>query len=367
MKLKNRDIKKPLQGMTIAWIADECGVSVELLKKLAENTDVMYNPTRKEPKKGGCGFREIDPPKKQYKRLMRKIAKALSFNIKHHPAAHGGIPGRSSFTSARAHCGARFVATRDIHNCYPSIKTQQLLVAFVKLGASLEFARFLSSVVTVHNRIPQGGPCSSLALNLYLLRMDDHFYERAKNKGFNYGRLADDFVISSNARENVMALANELDHSIIQRNLEINKNKLIKKGFLGGDKLKEIHSLIINSPRGLKPKAAHVKKGLKTAELYARCCRCAQIEDIPYLADLRQQVTGWMYYFRQADFSPASHMKQILDRADDKVLRMLKYKGLKPHKNKWWLVSDTRNEPERLLRQWDLKKCLCLINGKKSA
>ena len=341
--------------MNVEWLASECKAPVDLLWMLARDTAVMYKPTRQQKKKGGAGSREIDPPKKKYKRLLKKIAKVLSSNIKHHPAAHGGVPGRSSFTSARPHCGAKFIVMRDIKDCYPSITPEKLFDAFIKLGASSEFAKFLSRIMTVHGRLPQGGPTSSLALNLFFVRMDDHFYRKAKNRNGNYRRLADDLVISVNSCEKALALENELDNGIRQRNLKINERKRRKKGFLAGDRLKEIHSLIVNSRRGLKPKKEHIKKGLELTRRYARCCRCAKPTDLPFLADLRQRAYGMMYYFRQAEFSPTRHIRRILEHADQKVLRMLLRKGLQPYKNKWWIVHKTRNEPLRLLSLWESK------------
>ena len=356
MPYKNREIKKPLVGMSVSWLADECGTTEDFLWMLARDSTLMYKPTREQLKQGGNGYREIDPPKQQYKRILRKITKVLSSNMKYHPAAHGGVPGRSSFTSAKPHCGAKFIVTRDIKNCYPSISPQALFKAFRLLGASPTFAKFLSAIMTVHEHIPQGGPPSSLALNLYFLRMDDHFYRKSKSQGSNYIRFADDFVISTNSRKKAIALENELDHGIKHRNLKINEKKREKKGLLAGDQLKEIHSLVVNSRRGLKPKSEHVKKGLDLAERYARCCRCAKLADLPFLADLRQRAAGMMYYFRQADFSPARHIRKMLEHADKKVLLMLLKKGLQPYKNKWWLVHTTRNEPQRLLRLWHLKQ-----------
>ncbi len=354
MKSKTTNNKIPLRGMTIEWLAGECEAPADLLWKLARDTSLMYKPTRPQLKEGG-GHRDIDPPKKEFRRLLRRINKVLTNNIKHHPAAHGGVPGRSSFTSARRHCGAKYIVTRDIKNCYPSITPKQLYSSFIRLGASPEFGKFLSSIVTVHNRIPQGGHCSSLALNLHLQLMDDHFYRKAENRRCKYGRLADDFVISGNCREKAFALGRELDNSVTQRHLQINEKKRRDKGFLDGDKLKDIHSLIVNSPRGLKPKKEHIQKALHFAEKYARCCRCARPEDLPHIADLRQRITGWMYYFRQAEFSPARHIRLMIERGDKIVLRMLLNNCLQPYKNKWWLVHPGRNEPRRLLCIWENK------------
>jgi hypothetical protein len=313
----------------------------------------MYKKPRPQPKKNGVGTRIITPPKQEHKKLLKKIAKTLSGNIKHHPAAHGGVPGRSSFTSARPHCGARVIVTRDIENCYPSIPRHKLFKAFINLGASSKFAKFLSSMMTVNDQIPQGSPTSSLALNLFLYRMDDHFYKRANSRKGTYRRLADDFVISVNSRDKAIALGDELDNGISHRKLTVNKKKRDKKGFLPGDKLKIIHSLNVNSKRGLKPKREHIKKALGYAEHYARCCKCARPSDLLFLASLRQQVTGWMYYCRQAEFSPTRHIRWILERADQKVLQMLIGKGLQPYKNKWWIMNNTRNEPLRIIRMWE--------------
>jgi len=354
MRLNNRDVKQPLKGMTVEWLAKKCKAPTSLLWKLARDTTVMYKPTRPEKKPSG-GYRDIDAPKREYKKLLKRMTKILSNNIKHHPAAHGGVPHRSSFTSARPHCGAKFIVTRDIRHCYPSIMPEKLLCTFAKLGATPVFAKFLSSIMTVHGRIPQGGPLSSLAVNLYMVRTDDHLFRRTRAKSGRYGRLTDDFVVSVNTYEKAVALAKELDYRIHQKNLQINEKKREKRGLLAGDKLKDIHSLIVNSKRGLRPKKEHIEKGLELATRYARCCRCATPLDLPFLSDLRQRTTGMMYYLRQADFSPARHIRRMIEHADEKVKKMLLQKGLQPYKNKWWLVHRTRNEPQRLLNLWENK------------
>lgn len=194
---------------------------------------------------------------------------------------------------------------------------------------------------------------SSLAVNLFFLRMDDHFYRKARNSKSRYGRLTDDFVMSGDCRDTALAFGAELDHAISNRNLRINEKKREEKGFLDGHQLKDLHSLIVNSRRGIRPKDAHIKKALGLAQHYARRAKLAKPEELPYLADLRQRSYGMMYYCRQADFSPATHLKRVLSHADRKVLRMLHLKGLYPHKNKWWVVCKSRNEPQRLVALWE--------------
>lgn len=348
-------VKQSLEGMTVEGLAQASGKPVDLLCKLARDTSIMYKPTRRQKKRGGVGYREIDPPRREYKDTLRKLARVLASTIKQHPAAHGGVRGRSSFTSARLHCGAKFIVTRDVSQCYPSVKTGQLRRVFCAIGASPSFAVFLSSIMTVHGRLPQGGPLSSLALNLYLLRTDDHLYQMARASRGNFGRLADDFVMSTDSRKVALAFGNEIDHAIAQQQLTVNERKRRDRGFLAGHQLKDIHSLIANSRRGVRPKQEHIAEALGLANYYARRVMCAQPNDLPCLADLRARCHGWMYYFRQADFSPAKHLRHMLTSADAKIVRMLSRKGLVAYKNKWWLVQRGRtgqNEPQRLAAEW---------------
>lgn len=353
--------------MTVEWLADQISVRPDFLWALARDTSVIYKPTRKQKKKGGSGYREIDPPKKIYKPLLRNMTKVLSAHIPLPRVAHGGVTGRSSFTSARQHCGAKFIVTRDIKDCYPSLTTDKLFRAILGLGASVAFTKFLSEIMTVHGRVPQGGQLSSLAVNLYFARMDEHFDRKTVQQHGAFGRLTDDFVFSARNRQIAIKLGKEIDQAILHRGLKINEKKCKKEGLLSGDSIKEIHSLVVNSSRGVCPKKPHIDKALGLATYYARRARCATPEDIPHLADLRGRVAGMMYYFRQAEFSPANHILRMLSIADLNVLRMLVSKGLSPNKNKWWIVNKNRNEPERLLRLWNHKKCLCFLDGKKSA
>ena len=121
---------------------------------------------------------------------------------------------------------------------------------------------------------------------------------------------------------------------------------------LGGDKIKEIHSLIVNSRRGLRPKDEHIQKALCFLENYCRRCRCATPADLESLAYLRRVVCGWMYYMRQAPRSPARQMRRQMKFADARVNSMLKKNSIQASKNKWWVMRNKRNEPRRLTVQW---------------
>jgi len=336
-----------LQGLSVDWLAVEIGTPADFLWTMSRDSEQMYKPSREQKMKGGK-IRIIDPPRRQYRRLLRRINRVLAEAVGVHEAWHGGVKGRSSFTSARKHLGKPFLVTRDIRECFPSIGPEDLFRAFRRVGADSRFAAFLSGIMTVRGRIPQGGPLSNLAVNLFFLRQDGHLLNVARSKGAAYSRLTDDFVVSTRSRVDASVMAAEIDHQIEGRGLTISGKKRYQKGLILGNRRKEIHSLVVNSRRGVRLKQAHVQEALTVTERYARRCACATPSDLVQLATLRQRASGWVYYMRQADQSPARHLASMLSAADSKVLTMLREKGLCPHKGKWWIEG----EATRLAAAW---------------
>lgn len=290
----------------------------------------------------------IDPIKRRYRALLRRVGRCLYRLIGIHPSWHGGTPGKSSFTSARKHEGCRFLVTRDVSDCFASVSPDMLEKALRRLGASPQFGRFLARLMTVRGRIPQGGPLSNLALNLFFLRQDRHLHRSIEAKGGAYGRLTDDCVASVATREKALKAAKELDQAIEGRGLRVNKNKRRKRGLLAGDRPKQLHSLEITSRSNIRPKTEHKQKALSLAESYARQCRRSQPGDLERLAALRAQVSGYMYYMRQADRSPARHIRHMVKVADNNVRTMLRKHRLRAPE-KWWKPAESRRLAQEVL------------------
>lgn len=342
--------KNALKDITVAWLVASAGLPLRLLHDLASDSEAMYKPTRRQPKKGG-GTRLIDPVRREYRSVLRRLGKALAKMLGVHPAWHGGARGRSTFTSARLHLGAKFIVTRDVKNCFPEINRKKMRNALRGLGARPELADFLSCIMTVRDRLPQGGPLSNLALNLFFLRQDEHLMKFAQAKGGEYGRLVDDFVMSAPSWKAGVQFGRMLDTAIESRGLTVNGKKRKARGLLRGDQLKEIHSLIVNSRRGVRPKKEHKRRAIELAELYARRCKCATPRDVPDIASLRQHVTGWMYYLGQCDRSPAQHISHMISAGDAIIRGMLKRSGRNPSRGKWWLATEAYTRGHRPKRR----------------
>lgn len=333
-------------------LAEAMGMSVDRLWAMARNIDVCYRTRRMQW--DGKKHRPIDPLYKRPKKLLRRLHGFLQRNRLRHPAAHGGISGRSCFTSARLHLGARNVWTRDASNCYPSISPQAMHKELRALGFRADTARLLIYIFTYRGGVPQGSPVSGDALNLFFWRLDQLLSSIAGSHGLRYGRIADDFVLSGNDRDAGEALAQLLEGELAARGVSVNEKKKRVSGLQTSSDERLVHSISVARRRGTKISRSHTQAAIKLAENYVAASRSVTADSIQAVACKRHAVAGWMYYCRQADFGPAKTIRNLLEAGDRHVLRRLRAVGLNSKGNKWWVVNHRakRNEPKRLSIIW---------------
>lgn len=323
------------ESITVSDIALSMNLTVSALYDFAQNLDDGFHPTRLSRERGK--FRQIDAPKPGVKKKLRKLHRFLQRNAPAHPCAHGGAKGRSTFTSARLHLGKRFVVTRDIRDCYPSISRFALQESLARLGFADDAASLLSKLLTVRNRVAQGSPVSPDAINLYFYKTDRALSAYCRSKRLSYGRNSDDFVISGDSQFAAELPGNAIAKQISALGLVINEDKLRKRGFQPNHKPQFVHGLVVNNRRGLRIAPAQAKEGVELAEAFVRGSKVVSPESLQGLAYKRSRVVGWMHYCRQADFGPAQHIRKLLDAGDRNVRRALTELRLRSRK-KWWLA-----------------------------
>ncbi len=331
-------------------VAQAVGCTENRLWRIARNIEDYYYPTRIQ--RGGKKSRPLDVPKKPLMNLHRKLHAWFQKKKCFHNSAHGGVRGRSCFSSARRHLGKRFVCTRDAKDCYPSISPSAIKHELSKIGFRTDTAQLLSLLCTVRGGLPQGSPTSGDILNLFLYRMDQTLSSKAGSWGVAYSRFADDFVCSGKSRQNTERVAESMESALREKGIDVNAKKKRASGYQPCHVRQHVHSIHVNSRSDTNICQEHRDKILKLAERYWSACKSVQPESLPRLAKLRDSLRGWLYYCRQADKSPAREIKRILDRGDRRVRNRLKRFGLSAHKNKWWLVSSKRNEPRHLAIAW---------------
>src|SRR5438132_13605618 len=121
-------------------VAKAMGVEVVWLRRLVLRIELAYRGREMRP--AGKKHRPVDPMFRWSKALFRRAHRYIQRMSLFHPRAHGGVERRSCFSSANCHLGHRFVWTRDIANCYPSISPAAFKTEMQALGFSLDSAEF---------------------------------------------------------------------------------------------------------------------------------------------------------------------------------------------------------------------------------
>jgi retron-type reverse transcriptase len=194
------------------------------------------------PKRSG-GERVILAPKRELKRLQRKVLDDLLARVPTAPAAHGFVRGRSILTNARPHAERAAVLKLDLQDFFPSITAPRVRGLFVALGYPFSVAATLALLCTEYDREPferdgtryhvsvgprhlvQGAPTSPALANLAAWKLDRRLAGLAAKHGASYTRYADDLTFSADDLEAVRALRVVAKRIIAEEHFTLNLAK----------------------------------------------------------------------------------------------------------------------------------------------
>lgn len=147
--------------------------------------------------KKGKKTRTIQAPKVALKLLQAWFATHVARAAALPPCVYGFIPGRSGVKeAAQAHCPADWVYSLDVRDFFPSITAEQVREALVRIGYSDGTAVFLTRLMTLNGRLPQGSPASPVLSNWVFAPTDGTLDALSNALGVRYTRYADDLVFS---------------------------------------------------------------------------------------------------------------------------------------------------------------------------
>jgi hypothetical protein len=307
----------------------------------------------------GTKKREIDRPFKTRKKKLRKVNKILQKRLPVHSNAFCGVPGLSRHKALARHLGRKFYVVRDLENCYPSISIESIISRLVALGIDGETAEIISKLFTVRGRISQGSPLSGLALNVYMYSFDQKITENAARLGGRYCRYGDDMIVSFMDSTSANTFSGIIDSAIADYGLSINKKKLSERGFQTAGCQVELLGLVVNNPRGTRIPKHKQQESTQFAQKYLRAATSVDPDSLPTVASYRNRLMGIINDARQAHFSNAHHLYEILIIGDRRVANRLQKLGISAYKSKWWLKGGRRklkggrrDEPARIAALW---------------
>ena len=334
--------------ITPKWIAEQLGISSDDLWAFARKMETFFYPEKRIPKSDDK-VRIIDPPKRQAKLLLRRLHRLLQCN-KHlfHKSAHGGIARRSTFTCGRKHLGKSFLGKVDVKDCFPSITPTMLLGQLRQRGFGFETSTLLCKLMTIRNRVPQGSPLSSDAINLYFYGFDRQEFSRSRVHGCSYTRFVDDCIISGNDIEKVKLIEN-LYSEIESHGLQISEKSATLN--VHNDPMLVL-GLNVSSKRGEKLKQEHRKTIHDLTSSYVSQSKMASPDNLNFLVELRRACTGWLNYCRQAQISPSKHISRMLKTGDNHVIQRMQKEKIDCKNNKWW----TKKSFDRIIKIWATRR-----------
>jgi RNA-directed DNA polymerase len=170
-------------------------------------------------KKRSGGFRLLEVPKADLKRVQQQILRKILDRLPPAPAAQGFAKGRSIWTHAAVHAGQAIVLKFDLRNFYAAVRYPRVVAVFHRLGFSSEVSLWLARLTTSRVpenlpfpeqrpfalweyrscHLPQGAPTSPALANLSAYWLDRRLAALAASWGLRYSRYADDLTFSGSA------------------------------------------------------------------------------------------------------------------------------------------------------------------------
>jgi hypothetical protein len=173
------------------------------------------------------GVRLLAAPKPRLKEIHRRLLRHVLAPIALHPAAHGGVPGRSVASALAPHAGAQVVIRADLESFFAAIPARRVygvlrsagypeVVAYTVTGlcttvvpravwqaigppGDLDRHRRLGQSLAVPH-LPQGAPTSPALANLVAFSLDRRLSGLARAFDAEYTRYVDDLTFSGSGR-----------------------------------------------------------------------------------------------------------------------------------------------------------------------
>lgn len=319
---------------------------------MARSTGEFYKPERIQNVNGK--LRCLDVPRHSMRVVLKRLHALIQDQVWFSACAHGGVRGRSTFSSAEKHLRRFVVEKRDISNCYPSITREMLYKSLMVRGFRSDTAALLASLMTVvdstRNRIPQGASTSGDALNLFLWVMDDAVQAQC-HEDVNFSRYADDFVVSGDNVNAVRTIANFVESELKALGLRICEKKRGKEGTATRSQKQVVHGISVNHFQTRIPKDAFAKF-ISLGLAYVNAARRVTAESLPALARKRAAIMGCATYSQQAqDASQSDHLRMLVAQGDLLVQGKLVRLGVS-RKKKWWVSNGQIDRPAEIASQW---------------
>jgi hypothetical protein len=276
-----------------------------------------------------------------------------------HHAAHGSVPGRSPFTAAARHLGLRHLLSRDVKDAFPSVQSDRFFLELRAIGLSGDTSRLLTKLLLPDGYIPQGGPASNAAMDLYFYRVDCEIERELALLRARYTRFTDGLDVSLKERHYANSVSLILERNLTRMGLAVNIKKLEKNGWQPIGTERVVCGVCVNSSRGTTLPRGVIVRLISECESLSRGARAVAPHTIVGLARRRRSLQGWLNQASQADCAPTGELQRRLHQADVHILQALRKYSIYPNRE-WYTKGSDFDEAYHLAGIWRERRELAL-------
>ena len=286
---------------TIDEITSFLGEDKNLILKILEDSSKFYQ-TFRIPKKSG-GFRKIEAPSKELKKIQNKILKEILYRFKPSDMAYGFIKKRNIIQNAEKHKGKKYLLKIDLKNFFPNITRKQILGALIPIitKENVSIVINLIELCLLHGRLPQGSPCSPALSNIVMQLVDYSIYGLCRFYNITYTRYADDLCFSSNS--DFKKYIPIIKTNIVRFGFTINKTKV---GYFKQGRRMTVTGIITNNKDFLSvPRNKRMRLRAKLHNIITN--------KIPFSKDLIPQLKGEINFVKMVNKQQGEKLEKQFD------------------------------------------------------
>lgn len=212
----------------ISSLADCLRVEAHDLDQLRHQVSDQYTEVLIKKKDGTV--RQCWNPSGPLRRLQTALTTSVLRHVDYPHFLHGSIKGRDYVSNAEQHLGAKWGASIDIKNFFPSI-TREIVRDHLWRGFfrfSPDVADVLSDLTTLDGKVPQGSLTACHLANLMFWDQEAEIARKLEEMGFIYTRYVDDISVTSKnqpSQQAKSAIFQTIYHMIRSRGLYPNRSK----------------------------------------------------------------------------------------------------------------------------------------------
>lgn len=172
------------------------GLEIAELLGITKNSNQYFFVAKKAKKKDGS-IRLTYDVKPELKRIHEKICSHLLKKVDYPNHIQGGVKGKDYVSNCRIHTNKKVVLKEDVSNFFPSISKKivhEVWTGFFNFPNDV--AQVLAELVTLDDRLVQGGKASGFLCNLILWEREPKLVSEFAKKGYVYTRFVDDITVS---------------------------------------------------------------------------------------------------------------------------------------------------------------------------